>query len=136
VSDPTPDQPVFTWPIAAPAPRLVPYSDVPTVVTNTTNQTPKPKSKATSGRGWSSEGLPTVGDDDKLWTVSEASQLLGPPELTPSQVRSLVRLAALEPVGKRRTTRFGTSGRHARVYKAEELIKAYDRLVRFTEEKN
>lgn len=128
-----PNVPVFTWPIAAPAPSIVPPTATapPPVITR---MPIKPKS--VTGRGWSSEGLPTVGDDDKLWTVSEASQLLGPPELTPAQVRNLVKLAAIEPVGKRRTTRFGTSGRHARVYKAEELIKAYDRLVRFTEDKN
>lgn len=132
MSDPA--QPVFTWPVAAPPASIVPPTATtppPVIITNTTN--PKPKVKP--GRGWSSEGLPTVGDDDKLWTVAEAASLLGPPELSPAQVRSLVRLAAVEPVGKRRTTRFGTSGRHARVYKAEEMIKAYDRLVRLTDDK-
>lgn len=79
-------------------------------------------------RGWSSEGLKTVGDDPALWTVSDAASLLGPPKLTPAQVRQLVKLFELEPAGKRRVTVRGCGGRHARVYQAELLIKAYDAL--------
>lgn len=81
-------------------------------------------------RGWSSDGLRTVGDDDTLWTVADAANLLGPPQLTQVQVRQLIKMVELEPVGKRRVTPQGRSGRHARVYPAEALIKAYDALSR------
>jgi len=81
-------------------------------------------------RGWSSDGLKTVGDDDTLWTVADAAGLLGPPQLTRVQVRQLIKMVDLEPVGKRRVTPMGRPGRHARVYPAEALIKAYDALSR------
>lgn len=84
-------------------------------------------------RGWSSDGLPVVGDNPALWTVSDASRLLGPPHLSPAQVRELVKLFwmkyDLKPVGTRRVTARGRGGRHARVYKADSLIRAYDDLV-------
>lgn len=84
-------------------------------------------------RGWSSSGLPIVGDDPTLWTVGDASRLLGPPQLSPAKVRELVQLFSLKydmnPVGKRRVTARGRGGRHARVYKADSLIRAYDDLV-------
>lgn len=79
-------------------------------------------------RGWSSRGLPAVGDDDTLWTAAQAAVLLGPPDLSVTEVRRLLRDKGIEPVGKRRTTGYGQSGRYARVYRAEELIKAYDVL--------
>lgn len=81
-------------------------------------------------KGWTSIGLKTVGDDDALWTASEAAVLLGPPDLSPDEVRHLIRLFSIEPAGKRRTTGHGIAGRHARVYRASELIEAYDRLSR------
>jgi hypothetical protein len=77
-------------------------------------------------KGWSSDGLPTVGDDEKLWTAAQAAVLLGPPDLTTSEVRRLIQTFNLKPVGKRRTTGHGQPGRHARVYKAIEFIGAYD----------
>lgn len=84
-------------------------------------------------RGWTSEGLPTVGDDPSLWTIGDASRLLGPPQLSAAQVRELVKLFDLKydlrPQGKRRVTARGRGGRHARVYKADSLIRAYDDLV-------
>jgi hypothetical protein len=83
--------------------------------------------------GWSSSGLPVVSESPELWTVAEAASLLGPPQLTPAQVRSLVRMASLEPAGKRRTTGRGVPGRHARVYRAAELIELYDTLLSATE---
>lgn len=79
-------------------------------------------------KGWSSDGLKTVGDDDKNWTAAEAAVLLGPPDLNTDEVRRLIRLFDIEPAGKRRTTGHGQSGRHARVYPAAELIEAYDKL--------
>jgi hypothetical protein len=79
-------------------------------------------------RGWSSDGLKTVGDDPELWTVSDASKLHGPPDLSVREVRNLVKILNMEPVGKRRVTADGHSGRHARVYRASEFIKAYDAI--------
>lgn len=78
-------------------------------------------------RGWSSAGLRTVGDDPTLWTAADAAHLLGPPELTPSQVRALVRMAGLAPAGKRRVVS-GRGARHARVFPASALIAAYEAL--------
>lgn len=84
-------------------------------------------------KGWSSDGLPTVGDDPKLWTVSDAASLLGPPQLSPAKVRELVELFALKydmrPQGKRRVSASGRGGRHARVYKADSFIRAYNDLI-------
>lgn len=81
-------------------------------------------------KGWTSIGLRTVGDDDTLWTAAEAAVLLGPPDLNPTEVRRLIQLFGITPAGKRRTTGHGIAGRHARVYRAGELIEAYDRLSR------
>lgn len=82
---------------------------------------------------WTSDGLPTVGDDPKLWTVKDAARLLGPPQLSEEKVRELVQLFSLkydmQPVGKRRVTARGRGGRHARVYRADSLIRAYNDLV-------
>lgn len=85
-----------------------------------------------TSRGWSSTGLRTVGDDETLWTVTDAANLLGPPRLSEIQVRQLVKMLNLKPRGKRRVTPLGQPGRHARVYEAEALIKAYDALSRAT----
>jgi hypothetical protein len=79
----------------------------------------------TNARGWSSAGLRAVGDDPHLWTAQEASAILGPPALTPTQVRALIRCAGLEPAGKRSGASQG-AGRAARVYRAADLIKLYD----------
>ena len=85
---------------------------------------------ALTARGWSSTGLSTVGDDETLWTVADAATLLGPPQLSEHQVRQLIRMLDIDPVGKRRVTPYGRPGRHARVYEAQKLIKAYDALSR------
>jgi hypothetical protein len=85
--------------------------------------------------GWSSAGLATAGESTELWTVAEAATLLGPPQLTTAQVRALVRMASLEPVAKRRTTAHGVPGRHARVYRASELIELYNTLLTVNESK-
>jgi hypothetical protein len=77
-------------------------------------------------RGWSNAGLPTVGDDGALWSVADAARLLGPPDLNADQVRNLIRLTNIRPVGIRRIGRH--SGRGARVYLAGDLIRAYDAL--------
>lgn len=80
----------------------------------------------TTRRGWTDAGLPAVGDDGSLWTVMDASRLLGPPELTAAQVRNLIRLANISPVGIRRSN--PGSGRGARVYRADDLIRVYEAL--------
>lgn len=80
-------------------------------------------------RGWSSQGLRIISPDDAdYWSTADAAQLLGPPQLSQDQVRQLVNLAGLEPAGKRRMTPSGVKGRHVRVYKADDLIKAYDAI--------
>lgn len=81
-----------------------------------------------TARGWSSGGLKTIGDDDTLWTVAEAAVLLGPPRLSVTQVRRMTRRRKMQPVGKRRTSSPGKAGRYARVYRAKDLIEAYDSL--------
>lgn len=86
-----------------------------------------------SGRGWTSRDLPVVGDDPKYWTADDAARLLGPPQLTTVQVRQLVRMVSIKPIGKRRTSRHGTSGRYARVYRAVDLIRAFDAVYQVTE---
>lgn len=78
-------------------------------------------------RGWSSVGLPVIeGDYDIYWSTAEAAYLLGPPSLTEAQVRQLVHLVSLEPVGKRWVKGHGT--RHVRVYRAADLIRIYDAI--------
>lgn len=86
-----------------------------------------------TARGWKSDDLPVVGDDGRLWTAADAARLLGPPELSAAQVRHLVRLFNLTPVGKRRTSPHGVSGRYARVYRSTDLLRAFDAVYRAME---
>jgi hypothetical protein len=93
-------------------------------------------------RGWSSKELPVVCDDENLWTIADAVQALGTlpgdpenlsAETTMMKLRDLTRYhhlttGALAPVGKRRSTRAGQSGRYARVYRAIEFIELYEQL--------
>ncbi len=82
-----------------------------------------------SKRGWSSEGLDVISADDPgFWSTADAARFLGPPELSQAQVRQLVRLGGLEPAGKRRVTIRGRGGRHVRVYRSSDLIKAYEAI--------
>lgn len=81
-----------------------------------------------SKRGWTSAELRVVTDDDRLWTVEEAAQLLGPPVLAPWQVRQLVTMWQIKPVGVRSRTGTEKRGRQPRVYRAIDLIRAYDAL--------
>jgi hypothetical protein len=77
-------------------------------------------------RGWSSAHLPVIATTDETrWSIADAAALLGPPQLTEVQVRQLVRLAGLKPVGKRFN---GSRRRHVRVYVAGDLIKAYEKV--------
>lgn len=81
-----------------------------------------------SKRGWTSTDLRVVTEDDRLWTVEEAAQLLGPPMLAPWQVRQLVVMWQIKPVGVRSRSGEEKRGRQPRVYRAIDLIKAYDAL--------
>ena len=83
-----------------------------------------------SSRGWTSAGLPSLGDDPHVWTIADAARLLGPPQLSEAQLRSLVRMASLIPVGKRRVSVLGRAGRYARCYRAEDFIRLYDAVER------
>jgi hypothetical protein len=76
-------------------------------------------------RGWSSAGLEIIeAGNSSYWSTREAALLLGD-GLKPEQVRSLIRLAGIEPAGKRHgPSRRG--GRYVRVYAAIDLIKAYE----------
>lgn len=75
-------------------------------------------------RGWSSRDLPVVPTlATEYWSVYDAAELLGPPNLSEGQVRSLIDLIKLRPVGKRVN---GSRKRHVRVYLAEKLIKAHE----------
>lgn len=81
-------------------------------------------------RGWSSQGLPVVAvDDPAYWSVFDAATLLGPPTLSESRVRNLIALANLRPAGKRHN---GSRKRHVRVYRAAELLDAYEKVAQLT----
>lgn len=76
-------------------------------------------------RGWTSAGLTVIPNDDaSFWSTHDAAIMLGD-DLKPDQIRSLIRLARIEPAGKRRAfARRG--GRYVRVYAATDLIRAYE----------
>ena len=96
-------------------------------MSDTTHGPEAPADGATAPRrGWSSGNLPVVNEDDPdFWSVADASSLLGPPDLDEAQVRQLVRLAGLEPVGKRNA---GSRRRHVRVYPASAFINAFEKI--------
>jgi hypothetical protein len=74
-------------------------------------------------RGYATQFLPVVAvGDERYWSVSEAAAILGPPELNEMQVRQLVHLLDMQPVGKRSG---GSKRRHVRVYDATRLARAY-----------
>lgn len=79
-------------------------------------------------RGWSSIGLCVMDEADQHWTVAEASKLLGPPQLTDAQVRFLITAMQIQPTGTRMKDGHDKRGRRPRVYRAIDLIKAYDVL--------
>ncbi|MDX3110155.1 hypothetical protein [Nonomuraea angiospora] len=58
----------------------------------------------------------------ELWTVDDAVRELHP-EMTVEQVRALVALAGLQPIGKRPPGPYG--GRPAKVYDGEQLRRAH-----------
>lgn len=81
-------------------------------------------------RGWSSQNLSVVPLlDPEYWSVFDAAAILGPPKLTEEQVRNLIHLAKLQPAGKRHN---GSRRRHVRVYRAADLLRAYDKIADLT----
>lgn len=90
-----------------------------------------------TSRGWSSKELPVVCEDENLWTVADAACTLGalpgdpdniPTSATVAKLRDLTRYHHITPVGKRRATAAGQSGRYARVYRAIDFIELYEQL--------
>jgi hypothetical protein len=79
-------------------------------------------------RGWTTAGLVQVKADERLWTVAQASQLLGPPVLQQWEVRRIIRWMNIQPVGTCKQDGPEKRGRQPRVYRAIDLIRAYDVL--------
>jgi hypothetical protein len=75
--------------------------------------------------GWSSKDLRVLdgNQNGEYWTISEAARMLGPPTLSETQLRQLIRMVSLEPAGKQ-----PGNSRYVRVYKAVELIKLYEAI--------
>jgi hypothetical protein len=97
-------------------------------------------------RGWTSQELTAVGDDARLWTITDAARHLGPlpgdPDDTPldvtvTKLRNLTRYHHYQvpPAGKRRSTRPGQPGRYARVYRSADFIALYELMDPDNEEK-
>lgn len=95
-------------------------------------------------RGWTSQELDAVGDDEHLWTIADAARHLGPlpgdpqdmpNEATITKLRILARYHHLPPAGKRRSSRPGKPGRFARAYQAADFIALYERMDLDNEEK-
>jgi hypothetical protein len=63
--------------------------------------------------------------------VSDAARLLGPPAWSEPQVRQLVQLLDLRPVGKRQS---GARRRHVRVYDASTMVRAHTVLSTLSQE--
>lgn len=80
-----------------------------------------------TARGWTAIGLTGVEQDERLWTVAEAAQLLDEPS---EDVRYVIRRQKIEPVGTRKKDGAERRGRQPRVYRAIDLIQAYDGLSR------
>jgi hypothetical protein len=79
-------------------------------------------------RGWTTAGLSLVETDERLWTVAQASRLLGPPVLQQWEVRRIIRWMNIQPVGTCKQDGPEKRGRQPRVYRAVDLIRAYDVL--------
>ncbi|WP_203883042.1 hypothetical protein [Planotetraspora kaengkrachanensis] len=58
----------------------------------------------------------------ELWTVDDAAAQLHP-EMTPAQVRALILIAGLQPLGRKPAGRYG--GRPPAVYDGEQLRQAH-----------
>jgi hypothetical protein len=78
-------------------------------------------------RGWLSDGLAVVAPDERLWTVAQASSFLNEPQ---ADVRWVIRRLNIAPVGAQRKEGPERRGRQPRVYRAVDLIRAYDALAK------
>jgi hypothetical protein len=67
--------------------------------------------------GW--EGLPPVPADGTAWPLEVAAKLTG---LTERDLRDLVRIVDLQPVGTIRMAQFRRQGRNPRAYDASKLL--------------
>lgn len=92
-------------------------------------------------RGWSSRNLKVVpSDDDRYWSVSDAATIVESGDLVnvadpvkraerqvqaERKIGTMIRLAGLEPVGKRYN---GPRRRHVRVYRAVDLLNLVERF--------
>lgn len=76
-----------------------------------------------TARGWTTYGLALVDEDEKLWTVAQAATLL---ERSPADVRFVIRSLRIQAVGMHKQNGPEKRGRQPRVYRALDLIRAYD----------
>lgn len=76
-------------------------------------------------RGWSSTGLILVDEHERIWTVDQASKLLGK---RPDDVRWVIRSLDIPPVGVQKKSGPEKRGRQPRAYRAIDLIQAYDKF--------
>lgn len=77
-------------------------------------------------RGWTTVGLTLVDEDERLWTVAQAATFLGKRQ---DDVRFVIRNSpAIAPVGMQKQIGPDKRGRQPRVYRAIDLIRAFDAL--------
>lgn len=76
-------------------------------------------------RGWTSVNLTLIQPDERLWTVTDASRLLGRPA---GEIRTLINARGIESVGARPQGGVERRGRQPRVYRAIDIIRVYDAL--------
>lgn len=85
-------------------------------------------------RGWTSAGLSVVEQDDRLWTVAQAARYIAPAGVSLTNacadVRWTIRRFNIQPVGTCKQDGPEKRGRQPRVYRAIDLIQAYDRFSR------
>lgn len=77
--------------------------------------------------GWSSAELPQVSPDNPdYWPVPIAARVLGIEE---DLLKSLIKLAGIQPAAKMQMRSAKTSGRAAAAYEAAKLIQAQELLI-------
>lgn len=74
-------------------------------------------------KGW--EGSPEVALDGSAWPLDFAARILGMDE---KDLRDLVRITGLTPVGTVKIAGFRRSGRNPRAYDAAKLTRIYDTI--------
>lgn len=71
-----------------------------------------------TNKGWT--GLPEVKIDGNSWPLTFAAELLDFPE---KDLRELIRITGLKPIGTIKTSDFARQGRNPRAYNASELVR-------------